>query len=99
MTLSFITLANIIFSFLFPADINKNISPAFYPLENPHSKTQKEWTLFEADSSVNSQSPYLWLDSGGIFKIKDGIGKTNQGRLPYGSVWQKEYEIFNFTLW
>lgn len=48
-------------------------------------------TLEEIGSIENSSSPYWWLSSGGVMRIQNGVGQTNQGDMAIGSKWQKLY--------
>ncbi|MBI2098170.1 MAG: hypothetical protein HYT49_00705 [Candidatus Wildermuthbacteria bacterium] len=52
-------------------------------------------TLDEAGSMGESWSPYWWLNSGGQFFLKDGVGKTAQGELPDLSKWRLYYASAN----
>lgn len=52
-------------------------------------------TLDEIGSSDDSSSPYFWLNSGGRFLLKDGIGKTIQGDLPVLDKWRLAYALSN----
>ena len=45
----------------------------------------------------DSSSPYFWLNSGGQFLFKDGIGKTVQGELVKFNKWRLAYVASNPT--
>ncbi len=52
-------------------------------------------TLMEAGNVLDSTSPYYWLNSGGKFVIKDGIGMTLQGSLPSSDATRLLYAKMN----
>lgn len=52
-------------------------------------------TLSETGKIGDSSSPYWWLNSGGLFYLKDGIGKTIQGELPALNKWRLAYFLSN----
>jgi hypothetical protein len=47
--------------------------------------------LNETGSASQSSSPYFWLNSGGKFLLKGGLGMTVQGRLPQTDYWRVLY--------
>lgn len=49
----------------------------------------------ETGSMADSSSPYWWINSGGQFIIKDGVGKTAQGELSLYSRWRLIYSLSN----
>ena len=51
--------------------------------------------LDEAGRMDDSSSPYFWLNSGGQFILKDGIGKTVQGELNKFNKWRLAYYASN----
>jgi hypothetical protein len=51
--------------------------------------------LDETGKMDDSSSPYWWLNSGGQFYLKDGIGKTIQGELPALNKWRIAYAVSN----
>lgn len=51
--------------------------------------------LDEAGKMDDSSSPYFWLNSGGQFILKDGIGKTVQGELNKLNKWRLAYYASN----
>lgn len=51
--------------------------------------------LPEAGSMDESWSPYWWLNSGGLFTIEGGVGKTVQGELANLSKWRLAYSRSN----
>ena len=51
--------------------------------------------LNEAPRADASDSPYFWLNSGGVLVIEGGIGKTQQGSLPPFSLWRLRYALGN----
>lgn len=51
--------------------------------------------LDEAGKMDDSSSPYFWLNSGGQFILKDGIGKTIQGELNKFNKWRLAYYASN----
>ncbi|HSU72546.1 MAG TPA: hypothetical protein VLJ21_01725 [Candidatus Binatia bacterium] len=52
---------------------------------------QETRVLNETGRMDESASPEWWLSSGGLFIEQGGTGKTIQGSLPAGSVWQQKY--------
>lgn len=54
-------------------------------------------TLDEAGNIDDSSSPYFWLNSGGQFILKNGIGKTVQGELSKFNKWRLAYYTSNPT--
>lgn len=51
--------------------------------------------LDEAGKMDDSSSPYFWLNSGGQFILKNGIGKTVQGELNKFNKWRLAYYASN----
>ncbi|MDP3729753.1 MAG: hypothetical protein Q8R26_03355 [bacterium] len=51
--------------------------------------------LDEIGKMDDSSSPYFWLNSGGQFYLKDGIGKTIQGELGQFHKWRLAYASSN----
>lgn len=51
--------------------------------------------LDEAGKMNDSSSPYFWLNSGGQFYLKNGIGKTVQGELGKFNKWRLAYFASN----
>ncbi|MDO8572392.1 MAG: hypothetical protein Q7S11_01320 [bacterium] len=51
--------------------------------------------LDEAGKMDDSSSPYWWLNSGGQFYLKDGIGKTVQRELAKFNKWRLTYAASN----
>ena len=51
--------------------------------------------LDEAGRMDESSSPYFWLNSGGQFILKDGIGKSVQGELNKFNKWRLAYYASN----
>ncbi len=54
-------------------------------------------TIEETGSMTSSSSSVWWLNSGGRFDIKNGIGSTIKGDLPSTDKWFKEYSSSNPT--
>src|SRR3989344_9207508 len=52
--------------------------------------------LEETGGMNNSSSPYWWLNSGALFYLKEGIGKTVQGDITRNS-WRTAYALSNPT--
>ncbi|MEK7088281.1 MAG: hypothetical protein AAB952_00875 [Patescibacteria group bacterium] len=52
-------------------------------------------TLSETGKMDDSSSPYWWLNSGGLFYLKDGMGKTIQNELPTLNKWRLAYSLSN----
>ena len=52
-------------------------------------------TLSEIGKIDDSSSPYWWLKSGGLFYLKDGLGKTIHGELPTLNKWRLAYFLSN----
>ena len=50
-------------------------------------------TIEETGKIDNSPNPYWWLNSGGLFYSKDGVGKTIQKELPQYSKWRLAYAL------
>lgn len=51
--------------------------------------------LSETKTIAESRSAYWWLNSGGLMKIENGVGKTIQGELPASSPWKAAYNETN----
>lgn len=51
--------------------------------------------LEETGEMENSSSPYWWLNSGGLFYLKNGTSKTVQGELSKYSKWRLAYSAAN----
>jgi hypothetical protein len=51
--------------------------------------------LNETGSMETSSSPYFWLNSGGQFAFKDGVGKTVEGSLGSFNTWRLLYANSN----
>ncbi len=51
--------------------------------------------LYETESAEKSQNKNWWLNSGGIFFARDGVGKTISGDLPLNSPMRITYNIWN----
>ena len=88
-------------SYLENADATETVS---FTEENPDSiynrypfyfQSDKEIELEESDSPENSKNPYLWLDSGGMVNIKNGIAKTIQSDSEKYSYWRVAYFLDN----
>lgn len=47
--------------------------------------------LEEKGSEEESTSPYWWLNSGGTFVVKDGVGSTNIGKMNVLNTWRLAY--------
>lgn len=60
-----------------------------------HYQFKVAGTLAEAGSMDTSSSPYFWLNSGGLFYLRDGIGMTVQGELQQLSKWRIAYAQSN----
>jgi len=63
-------------------------SPFIYSFNSPG-------VLNEAGSMAESSSPYWWLNSGGEFRIEDGVGKTMQGEASTLNRWRLLYALSN----
>jgi hypothetical protein len=76
--------------------ITASVTPTPTPTEPPHfaSGFAEDFALDETDSMEKSASPDWWLNSGGWFIQRDGIGSTWVGEAPAGSPWR---EIYNRT--
>lgn len=59
-------------------------SPFIYTFNSPG-------VLDESGSMNETWSPYFWLNSGGKFIIKNGVGETAQGPLPSSDYWRELY--------
>ncbi len=98
----FISLAVILF-IPFSQDIKKIIPTSFIqPTKSVlHEVSQTSFSfdtseiLQESPNLLISPNSFWWLNSGGIFYVENGIGKTIQGKLPEGSLWQKIYKQTN----
>ena len=65
-------------------------------VQSPFNYTFKiDGVLDEAGKMDDSSSPYFWLNSGGRFILKDGIGKTVQGELNKFNKWRLAYYASN----
>lgn len=60
-----------------------------------HYRFSVAGTLYESGNMKDSSSPYWWLNSGGIFYLKDDIGFTIKGELPAYSKWRLAYAASN----
>lgn len=58
---------------------------------------QVDGVLHEAGSVNDSSSPYWWLNSGGMFSLENGMGKTIQGELSLLNKWRILYSTSNPT--
>ena len=64
-------------------------SPFYYLFDN-------EEVLEETGKAYDSSSPYWWLNSGALFHVSDGVGKTVfGGELPKYSKWRLAYLVSN----
>lgn len=54
-------------------------------------------TIKESGSPSSSNDPYWWLNSGGLFYLSDGVGKTIEGSLSTFSYWRLAYSVSNPT--
>jgi hypothetical protein len=54
-------------------------------------------TLNEVGSMDESESPYFWLNSGGVMEINGSSGKTHQGNTSFLSKWRIRYGVSNPT--
>jgi hypothetical protein len=52
-------------------------------------------TLVESSTILESKDKDWWLNSGAIFKVEDGIGKTLFGNLNKDDYWRKNYVDYN----
>ncbi|KKQ93525.1 MAG: hypothetical protein UT20_C0047G0001 [Candidatus Levybacteria bacterium GW2011_GWA1_39_11] len=62
-----------------------------------HYTFKVDGVLKETGAMEESPSPYFWLNSGGMFLLKDGIGKTAQGELEKLNKWRVTYAASNPT--
>lgn len=53
--------------------------------------------LQEAGSPQESTSPYWWLNSGGLLILKDGVGRTIEGKLDPLDRWRVRYGVSSPT--
>ena len=75
---------------------NKQMASVAAVVSSPFYYTFKiDGILDEAGKMNNSSSPYFWLNSGGLFYLKNGIGKTIQGELSQFNKWRLAYAISN----
>lgn len=51
--------------------------------------------LEESDSMETSASQALWLNSGALFTVESGVGRTVYGDLPQEHIWRKKYSRTN----
>ena len=56
-------------------------------------KFEADETIEETGKMNNSSNSYWWLNSGGLFYSKDGVGKTIQGELAQYSKWRLTYAL------
>ncbi len=47
--------------------------------------------LEESGNMKETSSPYWWLNSGGVFEVGEGVGKTVMGEISSVSKWRKAY--------
>ncbi len=66
-----------------------------YPTIKDNCSLLTKGELIETVSGKSSSQSCWWLDSGGIFTIQNGIGKTISGNLPEESYWRKIYNQNN----
>ncbi|MDP1688558.1 MAG: hypothetical protein Q8L47_00270 [bacterium] len=75
---------------------NRQLASLTAIVQSPFYYTFKDnGALEEAGIMDDSSSPYFWLNSGGRFLLKDGIGKTVQGELWKFNKWRLAYSISN----
>jgi len=55
----------------------------------------KTYVLQEAGKMYKSLSTNWWLNSGGLFVVKNGVGQTIQGRLAESALWRQKYGSSN----
>jgi hypothetical protein len=67
------------------------------PTEPPHfaSGFGGEFSLEETDAMEKSASPDWWVNSGGWFLERGGVGSTWLGEAPQGSRWREAYRVSN----
>ncbi len=77
---------------------NRQLASVAAAVSSPFYYTFKvDGVLDEAGKMDDSSSPYFWLNSGGQFHLKDGIGKTIQGELVQLNKWRLAYAASNPT--
>src|SRR3989344_4550746 len=77
---------------------NRQLASMAAVVNSPFYYTFKvDGILDEAGKMDDSSSPYFWLNSGGQFLLKDGIGKTVQGELAKLNKWRLAYAASNPT--
>lgn len=52
-------------------------------------------SIFESGEMETSRDENWWLNSGGVFYSEDGVGKTNQKKLPENDFWRELYNKNN----
>ncbi len=87
LLIGFCTSALLFFT-LSSSDASAQTTPWRYTFNSPG-------VLLEAGSMADSTSPYFWVNSGGKFIIKDGLGMTNQGALSTLDPARQIYSVMN----
>jgi hypothetical protein len=77
--------------------VTASITPTSTPTEPPHfaSGFDDDWMLEETDRMEHSASPDWWLNSGGWFLQRGGVGSTWTGEASADSFWRKIYQQSN----
>mgnify|MGYP001576313261 CR=1 FL=1 len=77
---------------------NKQLASVAAAVSSPFYYTFKvDGILNEAGKMDDSSSPYFWLNSGGQFYLKDGIGRTVQREIEQFNKWRLAYAVSNST--
>ena len=77
---------------------NRQLASVATAVSSPFYYTFKvDGVIDEIGKMDDSSSPYFWLNSGGQFLLKDGIGKTVQSELAKFNKWRLAYATSNPT--
>lgn len=60
-----------------------------------HYEFRIDGTLQEAGKMDATSSPYWWLNSGGLFYLREGTGNSIFGELPASNKWRLAYALSN----
>ncbi|MEX0919305.1 MAG: hypothetical protein WDZ64_00965 [Parcubacteria group bacterium] len=86
----------VVLGFILAFDIKSAEAVDARPVSSDFRYTfNSEGVLLETGSMGESSSPYFWLNSGGKFIIKDGIGQTISGKLSSSDPFRVLYERSN----
>lgn len=93
----FVYIGILILVFILGINTNKNYTEEINIASAFIYSFNVDGVLNESGESTESSSPYWWLNSGGIMKIKESVGSTNIGELGKLSKWRILYKISSPT--